>query len=165
MLEKTFSRYAKPLHRYLLRRSCTSALAADLVQETFVRMAQQSNLERIQHSPSYIFRIARNLLIDHKRHHGVSRTDSQPIEYFDTFIDESVGPEAQALGSIELERLDAVLSRLPQRTRDVFVLCRLEGMTHKETARYLRISPSSVQNHMSLALTRIARELGRDDHE
>ena len=67
--------------------------------------------------------------------------------------------EVQALGALELEHLEALLARLPERTRDVFMLCRVEGMTHKETARYLRISTSSVQKHMAMALAKMGRAL------
>lgn len=159
MLEKLFIQHSPALQRYLLGKKCTPSLAADLVQETFLRIAQLDNFERILGSPAYLFRVAHNLMIDHHRRYGEKRFDSDPTAFFDTLVDEASSPEAQALGALELEHLEALLARLPERTRDVFMLCRVEGMTHKETARYLRISTSSVQKHMAMALAKMGRAL------
>ncbi|MEG0966270.1 MAG: RNA polymerase sigma factor [Pseudomonas sp.] len=165
MLEKLFTQHSSALHRYLLRKKCTPSLASDLVQETFLRLAQLENLESVLRGPSYLFRVAHNLMIDHYRRYGEKRFDTDATAFFDTLVDETSRPEEQAIGSLELEHLESLLERMPPRTRDVFLLLRVEGMTHKETARYLRISTSSVQKHMAMALARIGRELepGQED--
>ncbi|AYG10658.1 sigma-70 family RNA polymerase sigma factor [Pseudomonas fluorescens] len=159
MLEKLFTQHAPALHRYLLRKKCSPSLASDLVQDTFLRIAQLESLERVLCAPSYLFRVAHNLMIDHHRRYGEKRYDNDPSAFFATLVDETSCPEEQALGALELEHLESLLERMPPRTRDVFMLCRVEGMTHKETARYLRISTSSVQKHMAMALARIGRAL------
>ena len=162
MLEKLFTQHAPALHRYLLRKECPPSLASDLVQDTFLRVAQLDNLERILCAPSYLFRIAHNLMIDHYRRYGEKRFDQDASAYFATLVDEASGPEELAFDALALEQLDSLLERMPERTRDVFLLCRVEGMTHKETARYLRISTSSVQKHMAMALARIGKALDPD---
>ncbi len=162
MLEQLFTQHAPALHRYLLRKNCTPSLASDLVQETFLRLAQMEGVERLLSSPGYLFRIAHNLMIDHHRRYGSRRYEAEPSLVFDTLVDEGCSPEEQAIDAHELERLHGLLELLPERTRDVFLLCRVEGMTHKEAARYLRISTSSVQKHLASALARIGRELEAD---
>lgn len=162
MLEKLFTQHAPALRRYLLRKKCPPSLASDLVQDTFLRVAQLDNLERILCAPSYLFRIAHNLMIDHYRRYGEKRFDQDASAYFATLVDEASGPEELAFDALALEQLDSLLERMPERTRDVFLLCRVEGMTHKETARYLRISTSSVQKHMAMALARIGKALDPD---
>lgn len=162
MLEKLFNQHASALHRYLLRKKCTPSLASDLVQDTFLRIAQLENMERILCAPSYLFRVAHNLMIDHHRRYGEKRFDSDAAAYFETLVDEASGPEEQALDALALEQLESLLERMPERTRDIFMLCRVEGMTHKETARYLRISTSSVQKHMAMALAKIGKALDPD---
>ncbi len=159
MLEKLFTQHSSALHRYLLRKKCSPSLASDLVQETFLRIAQMDNLESMLRGPAYLFRIAHNLMIDHYRRYGERRFDNDPAAFFDTLVDETSRPEEQAIGTLELEHLESLLERMPERTRDVFLLLRVEGMTHKETARYLRISTSSVQKHMAMALARIGKAL------
>lgn len=162
MLEKLFNQHASALHRYLLRKKCSPSLASDLVQDTFLRIAQLENVERILCAPSYLFRVAHNLMIDHHRRYGEKRFDKDASAYFAALVDEASGPEEQAFDALALEQLESLLERMPERTRDIFMLCRVEGMTHKETARYLRISTSSVQKHMATALARIGKALDPD---
>lgn len=162
MLEKLFNQHASALHRYLLRKKCSPSLASDLVQDTFLRIAQLENVERILYAPSYLFRVAHNLMIDHHRRYGEKRFDKDASAYFAALVDEASGPEEQAFDALALEQLESLLERMPERTRDIFMLCRVEGMTHKETARYLRISTSSVQKHMATALARIGKALDPD---
>ena len=91
MLEKLFNQHASALHRYLLRKKCTPSLASDLVQDTFLRIAQLENVERILCAPSYLFRVAHNLMIDHHRRYGEKRFDNDAAAYFDTLVDEASG--------------------------------------------------------------------------
>ena len=165
MLEKLFTQHAPALHRYLLRKKCSPSLASDLVQDTFLRIAQLENLERILCAPSYLFRVAHNLMIDHHRRYGEKRFDNDAAAYFATLVDEASGPEELAFDALAMEQLESLLERMPERTRDIFMLCRVEGMTHKETARYLRISTSSVQKHMAMALARIGKALDPDSED
>ena len=98
--------------------------------------------------------------------------DDHATQQFRAFYDEIIKARDRTADSRELEpnavahalakHLESLLERMPPRTRDVFMLCRVEGMTHKETARYLRISTSSVQKHMAMALARIGRALEPD---
>lgn len=159
MLEKLFTQHAPALHRYLLRKNVSCTRSEARLGEHFLRIAQLESLERVLCAPSYLFRVAHNLMIDHHRRFGEKRYDNDPTAFFATLVDETSCPEEQALGALELEHLESLLERMPARTRDVFMLCRVEGMTHKETARYLRISTSSVQKHMAMALARIGRAL------
>lgn len=51
------------------------------------------------------------------------------------------------------------VAELPERTREIFRLNRLEGLTHAEVARQLGISDSSVQKHLSKALAYVMQRL------
>lgn len=62
-----FLKHASAVQSFLLRRSNNSQLAADLTQESFLRLAEQGEGGRIDNSPAYLYRTARNLLIDHQR--------------------------------------------------------------------------------------------------
>ncbi|MNJ42490.1 RNA polymerase sigma factor [compost metagenome] len=88
MLEKLFTQYSSALHRYLLRKKCTPSLASDLVQDTFVRIAQLENPETVLRGPAYLFRVAYNLMIDHYRRYGEKRYDNDASAFFDTLVDE-----------------------------------------------------------------------------
>ena len=55
--------------------------------------------------------------------------------------------------------LKQALAQLPELTREIFRLNRIEGMTHAEVARHLEISDSSVQKHLSKALAYVMQRL------
>jgi RNA polymerase sigma-70 factor (ECF subfamily) len=55
----------------------------------------------------------------------------------------------------------AVLQQMPTRTRQVFVLCRVEGLRQKAVAQRLGVSVSSIEKHMIKAIAYLARNLGR----
>lgn len=159
MSEQLFVRHALKLYRYLVRKTQDVDLASDLVQETFLRVVERADLADVEYQPSYIFTIANNLLIDYKRKIKAHQTDSVPCEELALVVDEQALPEAQALHAIEIDRLKQALRRLPERNREVFILCRLEGWTYKEVAAHMGISASSVHKDMSLALAYLSESL------
>jgi len=68
-------------------------------------------------------------------------------------------PDA-SLRTAELRaRLSACLAKMPPRQADVFVLSRIEGLSHEEIAGALRCSTATVRVHLHRALRRLSREL------
>ena len=64
-LKALFLRHARQLQSYLLRKTRDPHLAADLAQESFLRLTEQRNKEPIEHVDAYLYRTAHNLTIDH----------------------------------------------------------------------------------------------------
>ncbi len=158
-LKGLFQKHAKALHNFLLSKSRDPQLAADLTQESFLRLAEQRDGGRIDNSPAYLFRTASNLLIDHQRQQIRRKTD---------LLGEDVLHEVEAGGSSldditaarqGLERLQRAIAELPPRTQEIFRLNRLEGLTHAQVARQLGISDSSVQKHLARALAHVMERL------
>ena len=162
-LKGLFQKHATALHRFLLRKSRDPQLAADLTQESFLRLAEQGTGERIDNSPAYLYRTASNLLIDHQRQQIRRRTD---------LLGEDVLFEVEAGGSSldditaarqSVERLQQAIAELPVRTQEIFRLNRIEGLTHAQVARELGISDSSVQKHLARALAHVMERLQETD--
>lgn len=126
--------------------------AADLMQETFVKLAQQPAAANAEVNRPYIFRVAKNLAIDHHRKQARRNTFPTSLEVLDGTPDDT--PSAQQTTE-DRERLKALLqamSVLPVRTQQVFCLNRVYGMTYVEVARHLDISESAVQKHLARAV-------------
>jgi RNA polymerase sigma factor (sigma-70 family) len=143
-------RFRGPLMRFFLRRVGDHAEAEDLTQQVFVRILGRA----ASAAPApLVFRIAANLLKDHGRS-GVRRgrvftvadVDDEPAS-----AAEALTPERVLAGREELERTLAVLEKLGPRTRDIFILFRLEKMSHAEIAARLGISRSAVEKHVMKA--------------
>jgi RNA polymerase sigma-70 factor (ECF subfamily) len=69
-------------------------------------------------------------------------------------------PERVLLGKEALVRATAVLLELPERTRMVFVMRRLEGMRYLDIAARLGISVSAVEKHMTRAMAHLVSRMG-----
>lgn len=152
-LQGLFMAHAQPLKSHLLRKSGDPQLAADLAQESFLRLTERHACERIDNAPGWLYRTANNLLIDHYRRERCHRTDSVPGEVLEAIVEPCSNPEEQYLKACRVQRLYQAMSELQPRTQQVLRLNRLEGLTHAEVARLLGISASSVQKHLTMALS------------
>ena len=153
-LEALFLAHRRELQAYLTEKLRDPDTAADLTQETFLRYAEQRENEgtTVTHERSYLYRTAQNLAIDHLSKLARQRTDGVPDETWAQLPEGRPSPESAADARLKLNRLRDAIKELPERTRQVFVLARLEGLTHREIAERLDVSSSSVQKHLAKAL-------------
>lgn len=156
-LERTFKTERAGLLRYLGRRAGWD-IAPDLVQEVFVRAASSQQAGRLINPAAFVRRIARNLLIDRAR-----RKDRNNILFFplDEQRDLASGPEQSLnLEAADLLRLyeDAV-DQLPEKTRRVFLMHRVDELSYREIHERLEISIATVEYHMMKALAHIGRHV------
>lgn len=154
-----FQQHAKTLQSFLLRKSRDPQLAADLTQESFLRLAEQGSGAGIDNSPAYLYRTASNLLIDHQRQQARRKTDLVPHEVLVEIEEPGASLEERTAALQQLERMQRALNELPLRTRQIFQLNRVDGLTHAQVALELGISDSSVQKHLAKALAHVMQRL------
>ncbi len=156
-----FTEQKAALQRFLARKlgDNNSSLAEDLTQEVWLRAATAEGVEQVRNPKSYLFRIASNLAIDHIRHarHGVELRGADDLS--ELVADARPSPEAEALHRSELRRLMAAVDRLPPRTREVFLLAKLQDMSYLEIAEQLGIARNTVMVHMTSALALLEHHL------
>jgi RNA polymerase sigma factor (sigma-70 family) len=157
-----FQQHAKTLQNFLLRKSHDPQLAADLTQESFLRLAEQGSGAGIDNSPAYLYRTASNLLIDHQRQQARRKTDLVPHEMLAEIEEAGSSLEDRTAALQQVERMQRALDELPLRTRQIFQLNRIDGLTHSQVAREMDISDSSVQKHLAKALTHVMQRLAED---
>lgn len=127
----------------------------DLVQETmlrFLRAQQASTIDAPQH---YLRRTAANLLIKHETRGStrIARASVDMIEDIHGSI--SIDPQRELESREELEYWDNVLSLLKPKTREIFLLSRVEGYSYKEIAAEYGMTVWGVNKHMSKAIAHI----------
>ena len=141
----TFSRVKAALRR----RGRTVHEAEDLVQEAWVRMASHGANKTVANPGAFLMRTALNLSIDAHRAKGVQ---GEAVAIDDVvLVDIAPGAEALLLGKERLERMNGGLSRLPDRTREIFLAHRLDGRSYTDIARELGISINAVEKHVTKA--------------
>ncbi len=161
-IEALFARLRGPLRRFFERRDVPSHEVEDLVQQVFLRLTGRADLTPLERPEAYLFTTASNLLRDRHRRRSARAADAH--EPYDEVVHGGLhmtpGPERELLGTQRVEQLVAALYDLPERTRVVFTLYHLEGLSHETIARRLGIAVSTIEKHMARA---IAHCLGRLD--
>ncbi|WP_224199714.1 MULTISPECIES: RNA polymerase sigma factor [Pacificimonas] len=146
------------LMSYFLRRVRDHNEAEDLTQEVFVRLlARHDEVE--SSSDAYVFQVASNLLRDRARRAKVRADYRQAIGSAEGLGVEPLDPHRVAAGRDALKQLVAGLETLPERTRTIFVLYRIENMGLDVIADSFGISKSAVKKHVHKAMTVLMRRL------
>lgn len=156
--------YAPALKRFFERRVLEHADVDDLVQEVFLRLTRRGDLDEIFNLEGYIFQTAANILRDRLRHRFTHHVDSHEPISENEIEDAAFSPERVLQGKGALDRLSSAIVALPERTRVVFVCCRIEGLPYADVAARLGISLSAVNKHMAKAMDRLMDEM-KDDLE
>lgn len=140
------------LTRYLTRRMGSSQCAGDVVHDTYLRLQGLSAVPPVDNPRAYLFRMADNIAIDrlrsqgreHRRQDGPAALEGRPCD----------APDAEvALAQRQrLRLLSQAIDELSPRCREIFLMHRLDGLSHAEIASRLGISRSAVEKHIMRAL-------------
>ena len=106
--------------------------------------------------------IVRNLAFDLNRRLTLENRHPASEDELQGLPSENPSPECEALYSDELQRLQDAMTRLPERSRQAFVMHRLHGMTFKDIALRLGISTSLAHQLVRDALTFCSEQLSDD---
>ena len=161
------ARFHGPLMAFFVRRMRDRVLAQDLTQETLLRVIAAHKVARIERLERYLFRVALNLLRDHKnREAQLDRCAFVPIDAasaseLEHQLVEDLSPERVLLSRDSLADVLGSLEELGERTRDIFVLFRLERMKQKDIAVLLGIGESTVEKHVMKATLHLATRFGK----
>jgi len=109
--------------------------AEDILQDVFYRLVEANRLLMpIDHVAGWLFRVARNRIIDLLRKRK-PEVVGEPINLEDLLPSREPDPEAAYAQNARLDDLEAALDELPEEQRAVFVAHVLEGQSFKEMAK------------------------------
>jgi RNA polymerase sigma-70 factor (ECF subfamily) len=139
--------------------------AEDVVQDAYLRVSgMKVDTLPFNARLNYIFRIVRNLAIDHYRKQSMEQkyfvSDDNDLNSAPQLANpESINVDRQTLGSVN----DALL-QLPERTRYAFIMYRVHGKQQKDIAAELGVSPTLVNFMIRDALVHCKNSLGAQLH-
>jgi RNA polymerase sigma factor (sigma-70 family) len=146
-------RFRPALLAYFLRRVPNPAEAEDLAHDVFLRLADIP-LEQLRSADAYIFQVAANLLRDRARR-GKVRNNYAAAEVAaadaDEFETHALDPERIESARRSLAALVARLMQLPKRTREIFILYRIENVARRNIAQAYGLSLSTVEKEVARA--------------
>jgi RNA polymerase sigma-70 factor (ECF subfamily) len=160
-VEQAFRRYHGRLVSFLRQRMRNEEDAADVAQETYVRLMQSYERDLLPDTAAtLIFRIATNVANDFSRrrksHHA---TDHCSVDLVPLASGEP-SQERRLHARQQLERLYDAIESLSPRCQQVFLLSRVDHMTYTQIARHCGISTSMVEKHITNALAALREKVG-----
>jgi RNA polymerase sigma factor (sigma-70 family) len=151
-LEALVQRYHGPIHAYLVRMGGDYHLAADLVQEVFLKLCRHIGKYRSEMPfKPWIYTIASNTFKDHFKKAYVQR-DVPGLESLETAATTKDTPETVYLANADREQVRAMLQRLSAIYREVLVLRYYQDLKLEEIALTLGIPLGTVKSRLSTAL-------------
>jgi len=166
ILIETYLRQRHTLKRFLKARLGSEEEAEDLVQELYIRLQRGPPAADIRSPAQYLFRMALNLALDHRRERQrAQRRDGQWVEARRTMVGaEPVTdlPSAETAYAAK-QRVAAIVAALDELSvpcRRVFVMHKFDGLPHADVAARLGITRSTVEKHMNTAVKHLMRRLG-----
>lgn len=154
-------RFREALVTYFSKRVQNRAEAEDLTQETFIRLARHPDKSNGKTIYPYVFTIAANLLKDRARlqarqYARSHRSLAEGFEESGPHLTEDRDPERVLMAKQALQHFWGAMGELSERTRDIFVLSRMEGMPQRDIAQLYNISLSAVEKHILKAQAHFA---------
>jgi RNA polymerase sigma-70 factor (ECF subfamily) len=147
--EVLFHEYRDVLFRYLSRAVGGTDAAHDLTQDVFVRVTRSTvPSATTSEVRAWLFRIARNLAIDHLRRRARTAEDLRTV----------VEPRQSAPQDLEVA-LNEALARLDQLDRDVFLMHEVAGLRYVEIAEACDLTLGAVRSRIHRARLQLRSQL------
>ena len=158
---EALSREFRPaLVRYFERRGVPAMDAEDVAQDVFDRLARRQGVAVIEKLERYLFETAANAAVDYHRRAKV-RGRTRQVAYNEALhAPADASPEIIYAAQEELADVLVALRELPERTRHIFILARLEKMKHRDIAAAYGLTVSSVEKYVARCEAHLARRFG-----
>lgn len=153
-------RFRPALMAFFLRRIRNHSEAEDLTQDVLMRVAERGAAIDASRPDAYVFQIAANLLRDRGRRIMVRAVYQQGLGANEASRVEELDPDRVLQARQSLATVVNALRELPERTRTIFILFRLENMKQREIADMLGISVRTVEQHVIRASASLRERLG-----
>lgn len=155
--------------RVLARRVGDIGIAEEILQEAFIQVCATQQ-QTIANPDGYLMKAAINLSTDwirqeksrgrRERAWAESRSDMARSGEA-TAMDPS--PDQALLAKGEIARLGRALERLSPPVRTAFILHKINGLSHTETAKKMNLSNSTVEKHIMKAMRHVMEAMADDD--
>lgn len=163
-IAQAFIEHKSVLSAYLAHKLLSQADIDDLLQDIFEQAYLAEKKRDITSPKGYLFGVARNLLSQryakNARRISLEINDAQICDLAADFI----SPENQLYYKIKMKLLVKAIKTLPPQCQKVFILRKVHGLPQKKIASRLKISTSTVERHITIALSRLNATLAEQGY-
>lgn len=144
-------KYYPRVYAFALVHVISEHIAKDLTQDVFLQLVKkEKELKFIEDLEAYIFTITRNRT--YKYFKKINNNNLLKSDMLRSFSEKHINIEEHIIAEDLEEKINRFIDRLPDRQREIYRLSREKGLSYKEIAEQLKISPHTVRNHLAQAL-------------
>ncbi|MEL7298556.1 MAG: sigma-70 family RNA polymerase sigma factor [Pseudomonadota bacterium] len=164
-----YDRHKDSLYRFFVRQCSATAVAKELFQDVWLKLVRS----RDQYEPAakfstYLYRLAKNRLIDHYRKQGRRRAIAELTNADIAAVpgDEAVEPDTRVMGEQLGERIAAGIDALPEAQRCVFLMYQESDMTIDDIASVMQVKRETIKSRLRYAMAKLRRycQVDADDN-
>jgi RNA polymerase sigma factor (sigma-70 family) len=167
-ISEVVEREQSRLRNFIRRRVPDPEDAEDILQDVFCKLVEANRmLMPIDHVTGWLFRVARNRVIDlfrRKKPEGFGDSaaadgEDEPLRLEDLLPSPDAGPEALYARGVLLDELELAVGELPAEQRAVFVAHELEGRSFREMAAETGVSVNTLLSRKRYAVLHLRERL------
>lgn len=152
-----FKRYWKKVHDMAYPRVRSKEVTAEIVQDLFIALWDKRASHSITHLPSYLYSAIKNKALNYMAAQVVRKNYWEYCKKF--FLDRDNATENTVEFDELMEAIETGMEHLPEKSKKVFRLNRLEGRSIPEIADALNLSEKAIQYHLTQSLKKLRLHL------
>ena len=169
-IEQTFAKERTGLFRFIRRFVPSKEDAEDILQEVFYQFISYANIEVIEKVNNWLFKTAKNRIIDRSRKKKAGsfsdtiREDNDEEETFsieDFLPSLDLTPEDLFLQDEFTDKFEAVLEELPQEQKDVFLMSEVDGLSFNEISELTGLKVNTLLSRKHYAVKFLRKKLNK----
>jgi RNA polymerase sigma-70 factor (ECF subfamily) len=141
----------KAMVQRIARFTRSSDDAEEFLQSAFIRLIEYRSRHAVENETAFLVRTAMNIAVDESRRRRVRAEPDVPMELLIEISDEQPLQDEVIVAQERLKVVQAALERLSPRTREIYLMHRVDGMKYREIAAELGITMSAVEKHIAKA--------------
>lgn len=145
-IRSLFLSHRQELKRYIRLKTNNEIDTEDIIQDAFCNVLGLKNFEDIENPKAYLYKTAANLAIDQIRKNKVRENYAQDQKLDESFEEHTIEKQMQA--KRDLQAIANAMQHLPERSKRIFEMHRIEGKTYIEIGQELGISDNAVKKHI-----------------
>ena len=161
------SQFGQRLLGFIRKRVNNEEDAQDILQEVWYQFTATADAEPIEQTSSWLFRVARNKIIDsYRKKKPVLLEDTFPFDneegelgFKEIFLSDNRNPESEYLRNLFWKELQDALDELPREQRDVFIWNEMEDIPFKEIAQRTGIQVNTLISRKRYAVLHLRERL------
>jgi RNA polymerase sigma factor (sigma-70 family) len=159
---EAFSQYLRKMRWVLHRRGRKREEIEDLMQDAFVRLLEYCETgAEVRQPEALLVTTVQRLSLNFDRDEHRDLYSPEPVERL-LLVDSGPTPDEMLAAEERMQRVKRILDGVGRRTREIFFLHRLDGLSYAQIGQLLSMPPSTVRKHVARAMTVLLDEMHRE---